>query len=86
MNLTLTVLRKFYNFYKDEMNNGKPTGRETQHNIEMEHKAPEDMTFFPFEKRVDGTTEIIGSKCIFEQMTKRSNFFKILASWYQCEM
>lgn len=50
------------------MNNEKPTGKETQHKKEMEPKKLENLTLFPFEKRVERTTEVIGSNCLFDQM------------------
>lgn len=41
----------------------------------MAHKDLEDLMFFSFEKRVEGTIEVIGFNGIFEQMTRRKVIF-----------
>ena len=57
------------------MNNEKPIRRETQ-DKETEHKKLEDLTLFHFENRVEGTTEVIGSNCLFDQMRQEVTFSK----------
>lgn len=68
------------------MNNEKPTGRETQHKKEMEHKKLEDLTLFLFEKRVEGTTEVIGSNCL-DQMRQGEVTFSVSGprQWHKYE-
>lgn len=42
----------------------------------MEPKKLEDLTLFPFEKRVEGATEVISSNCLFDQMRQEVTFSK----------